>query len=167
MQKKPPTPHLKPTNWGLLLLSSVLTCLISFLLIKKYYGSWESLTFAPSIALALLALLNFWLVWLVKNKLKNNAIGWGPKRISPVLVAKFAIIGKVSALVGGLLTGFWLAFVIYLLRHWELEAVKNDFSYALLAFIFSVLLLIAGIWLELTCRIPPTDEYETAENPAN
>lgn len=157
-----PKPHLRPTKLVNLLLVLFIAAGVSFLLIEQFYAYWDSLSFSASWFLIVLVAVDLWLVWLVRSKVRKGLIGFGVNKLAPALVARFAIWGKVSAYLGSLLTGFWGAFIGFLVKNLVLQAAKSDLGYAIFNLILSLLLLVVGWWLEFCCRIPPDVREITA-----
>ncbi|MGH3328803.1 MAG: DUF3180 domain-containing protein [Streptomycetales bacterium] len=79
------------------------------------------------------------------------------KPVNPLAAARAVVLGKSSSLVGAIVAGAYVGYAGYLLPDIELgpyraRAIMCGFGVAT-----AVLLLLAGLFLERVCRVPPSD----------
>jgi hypothetical protein len=82
----------------------------------------------------------------------------GDRRPDPLGVARMAVLGKASAHVGPIVGGFYLGYLLVLLPGVEVVSRRERAVIAVVAFVASALLTVAGLLLERTCRIRGGDE---------
>jgi hypothetical protein len=76
--------------------------------------------------------------------------------VEPMLVARLAVLAQASAYVGAVFTGVWAG----VLAHTgpavgRLEAAGPDTVTAVIGTLVSLALVVAALWLESACRVPP------------
>jgi hypothetical protein len=84
--------------------------------------------------------------------------------VEPMLVARLAVLAQASAYVGAVFAGVWVG----VLGHvgpaaGRLQAAGGDTVAALIGIVSSGALVVAALWLESVCRVPPslTDDEPT------
>ena len=84
----------------------------------------------------------------------------GPVRpVEPMLVARLAVLAQASAYVGAVFAGIWTGVLLHTaLQLGRLEAARGDTVTALIGIVCSVGLVVAALWLESVCRVPPGSE---------
>jgi hypothetical protein len=91
------------------------------------------------------------------------AAGTRPVRpVEPMLVARLAVLAQASAYVGAVFTGVWAG----VLGHvgpalGRLQTAGNDTLTAIIGIVSSVALVVAALWLESVCRVPPENDAPT------
>lgn len=79
------------------------------------------------------------------------------KRLDPLSMARMAVLGKASAHVGPVVGGLYGGYLLVLLPALEIDARRDRAVVCLVAVLASVALSAAGLLLERSCRVPPTD----------
>jgi hypothetical protein len=81
----------------------------------------------------------------------------GPVRpVEPLLVARIAVLAQASAYVGAVFAGIWAGVLGYVGPELgRLQDARSDAVAALLGLACSAGLVIAALWLESVCRVPP------------
>jgi hypothetical protein len=86
------------------------------------------------------------------------AIG-GPgdvRPVDPLLVARLAVLAQASAYVGAVFGGIWTGVLLYVAPAVNrLQAAGGDTVTAVLGIACSAALVVAALWLESACRVPP------------
>nr|MBA3488295.1 DUF3180 domain-containing protein [Longispora sp. (in: high G+C Gram-positive bacteria)] len=83
----------------------------------------------------------------------------GAEPLDPLVVARYVVLAKASSLVGAIFTGVYTALALWLWVAAErLIAARGDLPGSLLGLAASVALLAASVWLEYSCRIPPSED---------
>lgn len=79
--------------------------------------------------------------------------------VEPLLVARLVVLAQASAYVGAVFGGLWAGFLAYVgAAVGRLQAAGNDLVAAALGVAFSAALVLAALWLESVCKVPPSDE---------
>lgn len=85
--------------------------------------------------------------------------GTGARPIDPLTVVRILALAQATAIVGTLLTGFYTGFFVYTLTmRGQLTAASTDLFPSGGAAVASILLVIAALWLENSCRAPESPE---------
>jgi len=87
----------------------------------------------------------------------------GTKPPHPIGVARLAVLGKTSSHVAAILAGAYAGYVLLLLRNLDAAVRGERALVALAAVAAAALLMVAGLILELACRLPPTADDEGGE----
>ena len=150
--------------------------LATWLVVRAVYGDLPPLRWWLPAPLALLAVAEAGAARTLRTRLHNlraaRAVGRGsapegaprPERVRPVepmLVSRMAVLAQASAYVGAVFLGIWLG----VLAHvgpvvGRLLAAGSDTVTALIGVVVSAALVLAGLWLESVCRVPPDDDGE-------
>lgn len=83
----------------------------------------------------------------------------GTKPVEPLLFARYAALAKAASVGGALLAGGYAGVLVYLVAQRSLLAqAAEDLPRAGFGFAGCLILVAAGLWLERSCRVPPSDE---------
>ena len=87
----------------------------------------------------------------------------GPVRpVDPLLVARLAVLAQASAYVGAVFAGIWTGVLAHVGPEvGRLQTAGGDTVAALVGIVSSVALVVAALWLESACRVPPEDADPT------
>jgi hypothetical protein len=84
--------------------------------------------------------------------------------VEPLLVARLAVLAQASAYVGALFTGVWAGVMAHVgPAVGRLQAAGGDAVTAIIGIACSVALVVAALWLESVCKVPPETKDPTAE----
>jgi hypothetical protein len=163
-----PRPRLEPTRPATLIVAGLVTTALSWVGISSFWGDMPTLPWLPPLTLLGLAVVEAFSAQSTKNRIDRKA-GAGP--IEPLIIARYAVLAKASALAGALFGGLYLGMASWLLVQREvLVRANDDVPQALLGVGASVALVIAALALERACRVPPSpdeDAGDTGTKPAN
>ena len=152
---------MKPTRiWDLLWLALV-AAVATWLLVRVSYGSVPPIPIYAGASLYPVALIELVLALLIRARVRDHAIGTGPRQLHPITAARAAALAKASALVGAASAGVWLGFLVFLWpQRAQLQAAVADSPGAIVGLVAAVLLAAAALWLEHCCRTPdePPDQ---------
>jgi Protein of unknown function (DUF3180) len=161
MEDKPPVrPTVGPTNPATLVVAALVAASVAWFMISQWYSVLfpKQLPWIPGISLGLLAL--FELV-LANNTRARIAHKPGRPPVEPLLVARYVVLAKASSLAGSIFAGFTGGLVVWLLTELRLAAAAKDLPPAIAAFVASLALIAAALWLEHSCRVPkPPDDKD-------
>jgi hypothetical protein len=83
----------------------------------------------------------------------------GPVRpVDPLLVARLAVLAQASAYAGAVFLGIWLGVLLYVAPQLHrLQAATGDLVAALVGVGCAGGLVLAALWLESACQVPPSE----------
>jgi Protein of unknown function (DUF3180) len=160
-----PKARLEPTRPATLAVAALAAMALSWIGISTFWNELPTLPWLLPLTLVGLAVYEAAEALATKNRIDRKR-GAGPVR--PLIVARFAVLAKASALVGALFGGLYLGVTAWLLtQRGVLAQVADNLPQALLGTAGSILLVAAALWLERSCRVPPpprdTEGPEVAE----
>lgn len=80
------------------------------------------------------------------------------QRIEPQRAVAFLVLGKASALAGAVVAGGYLAFAVMFVSRFDAAAPRERVIRAAVATVAAVALMIAGLLLERSCKVPRDDD---------
>lgn len=126
---------------------------LAWLLIDRFYGSMPQLPWLPPLTMIGLSIVEMVAARQTRVRIEHRA-GAGP--VEPLLVARYVVLGKASALAGALFGGVYAGLTSWLLtQRGILEQAANDLPPAVAGTVGSFALVAAGLLLEYACRVPP------------
>ena len=144
----------------------------TWLLVRAAYGDLPPLRWWLPAPLALLALAEAFAARTLRTRLRDlraaRAVGRGlapegaprPEHVRPVepmLVARLAVLAQASAYVGAVFAGVWVGVLVHVGPPVSrLQAAGGDTVAALIGIVSSAALVVAALWLESACRVPPS-----------
>ncbi|MGH3957309.1 DUF3180 domain-containing protein [Mycobacteroides salmoniphilum] len=145
-----------PTRIRDLLIACAVTAILGFFFVSASYGSLPPIPLLAGISLLVLAIAEGGWAFYVRNKVTEGEIGVGTGRLPALLVARSVVVAKASAWLGTLMTGWWLAMLVYILpRRTQLAAAVADTLGVMIATGCALALVVAGLWLQHCCKSPP------------
>ena len=158
-----PKPRLEPTRPATLAVAALAATALSWIVTSNFWNNMPTLPWLPPLTLIGLAIFEAFEALATKNRIDRKR---GAAPVQPLLVARYAVLAKASALAGSLFGGLYLGMTTWLLsQRGVLAKVSNDLPQAILGVVGSALLVAAALWLERACRIPPPppDEQKRPE----
>ena len=147
---------------------------LTWLLLIRLYARLPPLPWTPSLTVLLLALVEARAGRLLRARiagqrgLRGGVDGFSPdgaggpagpgrraKPLDPIGVARTAAIGKASAQAAAVIAGIAVGFVLDLLHLLSAPTPRDDTFAALGILASAVILAVAAIYLERSCRVPP------------
>jgi hypothetical protein len=151
----------KPTRLPVLALALLLATALGYLLAETSYSQLPPLPPAAPVTLALLALLEGWLAYLVRGRIRGRRQGGRP--MHALQIARAAVLAKASSLGGAVVGGAYAGIFVWTFgRRGDVATYGNDARVAGLAAAAGIGLVGAALLLERSCRTPspPTDDRE-------
>lgn len=143
---------MKYTRWPNLAVIAVIAGIAANLLLIADYDALPPLPLFAGATLLLLALAEFVFSFVVRSRVSGKSEA-GPLPAATGLRA--LALAKASSVLGALMTGAWLALLIYVLpRKDHLTVGSGDLRSGLVGLISAVALVAAGLWLEYCLRTP-------------
>ena len=147
----------------------------AWLLVRTFYGELPPLKWWLPLPLAVLAVAEAVGARTLRGRLADvrearAAVGRADKPpptklvrpVEPLLVARLAVLAQASAYVGAVFVGIWIGVLLHVgpAVH-RLQAAGPDTVTASLGIVSSAALVVAALWLESVCRVPPEDRDPT------
>jgi hypothetical protein len=152
-------PSLEPTRPANLAVAALITTALAWLGISSFWGSMPTLPWLPPLTLLGLAIVEAVVALNTKNRIDRKA-GAGP--IEPLVIARYAVLAKASAMAGALFAGLFLGMTSWLLlKRGVLVRANDDLPQAILGIVGSAALVVAALALERACRVPPSPDQTT------
>lgn len=147
-----PRPSMEPTRPATLVVAALAAAAVAWLIISRFYYELPRLPWIPALTLAALAAGEAVAAYSTKARIDRKS---GQPPVDPLLVARLVVLAKASSLVGAIFGGFYAAVAGWLL----IERQRNIHPAQDLPAVFAgvgacVVLLVAALWLERSCRIP-------------
>ncbi|SCL20995.1 Protein of unknown function [Micromonospora nigra] len=154
----PDGPRMGPTRISTLVVAALAAAAIAWLLVSGFYRDLPDLPWLPVVTLAALAVLEAYFAINTRSRIERKP---GREPVNPLVVARFVVLAKASALVGAIFTGFYAGLTSWLFVQ-TTRAATEDRPAAGAGLLASVALVVAALWLERSCRVPerPEDERE-------
>ena len=167
---------MKPVSRRDLVVLAVGLAVASWLLVRAWYGDLPTLDWWLPAPLAVLAVAEALGARTLRARLAAlrsaraaasrpgpSAAPTGPVRpVEPMLVARLAVLAQASAYVGAVFAGVWAGVLVYVgPQVGRLQAAGNDTVTALIGLVSSIGLVLAALFLESVCRVPPEDDRPT------
>ncbi|WP_245663232.1 DUF3180 domain-containing protein [Nocardia inohanensis] len=156
---------MKPTRVLDLCANVALAAVIAWVATNIAYSSFPPITVFSGASLLPVAVLEAVLAFVIRSRVENQGIGDGPRQLHPITAARAVALAKASVLVGSLVGGIWLGFVIWLLpNRSDMRSAASDMPGAVVGLVAGLALVVAALWLEYCCRAPidPPDEAATS-----
>jgi hypothetical protein len=147
----------------------------SWLLVRAWYGQLPPLDWWLPVPLAVLAVGEALGARTLRSRLADvreaRAATTRPdaprptklvRPVEPMLVARLAVLAQASAYVGAVFAGIWVGVLVHVgpaVR--RLQAAGPDTVTASLGIVSAAALVVAALWLESVCRVPPEDTDPT------
>jgi hypothetical protein len=161
---------LRPVRRGDLVVLAVGLAIAAWLLVRAFYGALPPLQWWLPAPLAVLALAEALGARTLKARLaaerearraadrpRATAQPAFVRPVEPMLVARLAVLAQASAYVGAVFAGIWGGVLLHVgPAVGELQAAAGDTVTAVLGLGCSVALVLAALWLESACRVPPS-----------
>jgi hypothetical protein len=155
-----PEPRVRPTSVPTLVLVAVVAAALGWVLFSRFYGSLPPVSLLPALTLLVLAVVEGITAVSTRSRVERRP---GTQPVNPLTVARYVLIAKASSVAGAIFLGGYAGILAWVLAHrGRLAAAADDVLPAALGAGASVLLVLAALLLERSCRIPdrPDDEDE-------
>lgn len=135
----------------------------ALILVRRFYGSWQTVSPLWAVTLWAFALLCVFLTVMVRRRRKEGRVGLDRSQINPMMVANFMVVGKAGAWAGAITGGWFIGMAVWVLpRLSTLAAAQADLPGVLAGLGGGVALSVAGVILERSCEVSPPTEGEAA-----
>ncbi len=134
---------------------------------------WDHLSSLPEVpssaplALLLLAVIVFAVALSLRAKLRQQRQRRsGAMLVDPLLAVRAVLLAKASSFAGSVVTGGYAGYGIYLLADLEVDGRRERAILCGLAAFAGGLLVVAALFLEHVCRVPPPSDELESDQPA-
>lgn len=149
-----------PTRLRTLLLLALVTGVLAWGLAAVAYGSLATLPGYAPVTAGLIALFEGGLARTVSLRVRGRAPG---RQLHPLQVARALVLAKASSTGGALLAGLYAGLFVWTFGQRDrLAAAASDSVVAGLSAVACLVLVIAALLLERSCRTPPVGPAERA-----
>ncbi|MDI5937633.1 MULTISPECIES: DUF3180 domain-containing protein [Micromonospora] len=152
----PDRSRMGPTRISTLVVAGLAAAAVAWLLISTLYGGFPRLPWLPVVTLAALAVLEAYAAVNTRSRIERRP---GRDPVNPLLVARFVVLAKASALAGAIFAG-WCAGLTGWLFVEPTRAAAEDRPAAGAGLLAALALVAAALWLERSCRVPERPEDE-------
>ncbi len=158
-QARPPgsdPARMGPTRPATLVVAALAAAALIWLLVTAAYSYLPPLPWLPVVTLAGLAVIEGYLAYSTRARIAGRP---GHDPVNPLLVARFVVLAKASALAGAIFAGGYAALSGWLFLK-PTRAAAEDLPVAVAGLLAAAALMLAALWLERSCRVPqqPDDE---------
>jgi hypothetical protein len=148
-----PRPSMRPTSGSTLVVAGLATAAVTWLAISRFYSDFPAIPWLPGLTLLALATLEFAAALNTKARIDRRP---GTEPVDPLLVARYVVLAKASALAAALFTGVYAGLVAWLATEGgRLADAQDDLPPAVVGLIGGGALIAAALILERACRVPP------------
>lgn len=150
-----------PTRIRTLILAGIVCAIGVRLLLPLFYADIPPLPWTGVPALLILTFAEALSGRNLRARLRGRSQG---TPIHPIAVARMAALAKASSLAAAIFAGLSAGFVAYVVGSLDKIAYRADAVVAMGTLAAAIALTVAALYLENSCRVPPSDEEP--ENPA-
>lgn len=154
--ERPPTPpqyRMAATRLTTLVIAALVTALLVWLVIDRVYHSLPDLPWLPPLTMFGLGVVEAVAARDTRARVERRA---GAGRVDPLLVARYVVLAKASALAGSIFLGLYLGLAGWLLTNLAVQAHVNDLPAASAGIVGTMVLVAGALLLERACRVPPS-----------
>lgn len=146
-------PSVTPTSASTLVVAGLAMTALSWLAISRFYGDFPAIPLLPGLTLLALAGLESAAAVNTKARIDRRR---GTEPVDPLLVARYVVLAKASALAAALFAGLYAGVVAWLVtEQGRLTQAEDDLAPAVIGLVGSAALVAAALALERACRVPP------------
>jgi hypothetical protein len=147
-----PQYRMRQTRPATLVVTLLAAAAVSWLGIDNFYGIMPRLPWLPPLTMLVLGLGEAYAAWHTKAWVDRRT---GATPVAPLVIARYVVLAKASALVGALFCGIYCGLTGWLLLQREtLLAADRDLPPAVVGVIGSATLVVGALLLERACRVP-------------
>lgn len=169
-----PQPSLRPTQPSTLVLAGLAAAAVTWLLISNFYQDLPPMIWPTAFLIAGIAVFEALVAWNLwgrihgRGRFGRGLAGRRPEPVDPLVVVRYAVLAKASAVAGAILTGGYAGFVPWLAAEsGRLTSAAEELPPTVGGLVASAGLIVAALWLEHACRVPeePEDDRDAEGRP--
>jgi uncharacterized protein (DUF983 family) len=148
---------MRPTSVSVLVVAALAAAAVGWLMLSIFkYSLVPLLPWSPVIVLAAIATVEGVLAQNTSARIQRKP---GTARVDPLAVARYVALAKASSVVGALWAGYSASLLTWLATETTQEA-RDDRPVAIAGLVVGALLVVAALWLERACRVPPDPDRQ-------
>lgn len=148
---------MSPTRISVLVVIAVVSLLASWLLLRIVYASLPPLPWTAAVAMLLLAIAEAFSGRNLRARIRG---GPGLKPIAPLAAVRMAALAKASSHAAAVIGGLAAGALVYLTSSLTKSVPRSDAITSGGTLVAAVLLLLAALYLEHSCRVPSDDDQD-------
>ena len=149
-----------PTRIRTLAVAGLVCAVAVWLLLRLVYSALPPLPWTGVPALVLLAVAEAVSGRTIRARLRGRGTP-----IPPIAVARTAVLAKASSLAAAIVGGLAGGFLIYVLSSLDKPAFRTDAITSGVTFVSALALILAALYLERGCRVPPDPDQAAEPGP--
>jgi uncharacterized protein DUF3180 len=147
----------KPTRYPVLAVALVVAAVLSWVVVRFLYNPLPVLPWTMLPSLLLLALGELYTALVTRARIQRRP---GTKPVEPLVTARLAALAKASAYAAAALAGVFGGAVIYLFPSLDKPLPRHNFWVSIGTTVAALILIVAALVLEHSCRVPKGPEDE-------
>jgi Protein of unknown function (DUF3180) len=148
-----------PTRIRTLILAAIVCAIAVRLLLPMVYADIPPLPWTGVPALLILTLAEALSGRNLRARLHGQSQG---RPLNPIAVARMAALAKASSLAAAIFAGLSAGFVLYVVGSLDKVAYRSDAFVGGGTLAAAIALTVAALYLENSCRVPPSDDEQEA-----
>jgi hypothetical protein len=148
---------MRPTRVWVLVIIALASLLVSWLVLRIVYASLPPLPWTAAVAMLLLAVAEAFSGRNLRARIRG---GPGLKPIAPLAAVRMAALAKASSHAAAVIGGLAAGALVYLTSSLSKSVPRSDAITAGGTFLAAVLLVLAALYLENSCRVPSDDDQD-------
>ena len=154
---------MSPTRISVLVVIAVVSLLASWLLLRIVYASLPPLPWTAAVAMLLLAIAEAFSGRNLRARIRG---GPGLKPIAPLAAVRMAALAKASSHAAAVIGGLAAGALVYLTSSLTKPVPRSDAITSGGTLVAAVLLVLAALYLEHSCRVPSDDDQDAGRQRA-
>ncbi len=152
-----------PTRISVLVVTAAISLLVSWLVLRSVYASLPPLPWTAAVAMLLLAIAEALSGRNLRARIRG---GPGLKPIAPLAAVRMAALAKASSHAAAVIGGLAAGALIYLTSSLSKSVPRSDAITSGGTLLAAVLLVLAALYLEHSCRVPTGDDQDAEQQRA-
>ena len=146
-----------PTRLWVLAVIAAVCALLAWLVLREVYSSLPPLPWTAAVAMVLLGVAEALSGRNLRARIRG---GPGLKPIAPLAAVRMAALAKASSHAAAVIGGLAAGALVYLTSSLSKSVPRSDAITAGGTFLAAVLLVLAALYLENSCRVPSDDDQD-------
>ncbi|WP_019855825.1 DUF3180 domain-containing protein [Actinopolyspora mortivallis] len=141
-----------------LVVAALIAAVLVYAGVRVGYEALPPLPLAAGATLLVVAVLEVVLAFAVRPRAQH----WqGREPLDPMTATRMVALAKASSLAGALMSGVWVALLVFLVPMYaRVEVARSDTAAALVGLVSAAALIASGLWLERCMRNPDEPEED-------
>lgn len=147
---------------ALLFLAAIACCLGGIMMVLAENAGMRTAPILPATFVLVCLILAGVLIWLGLQvaKFRDRDRRADAKAMNPLMAARVVVLAQATALTGSALAGWHIPFLVRYISLLSVRGITASLWVAIADLVGGIILIIAGLWVENMCKIPPSDSSE-------